>query len=660
MRGIILFLFGMWFGYLCLPVEVWAQEVPIEADDMLDRQLPPDHRFFVLEHPDGLPDYPEYESLNLRQEIVAREANRVIVQVTVNRSFPVTDDPFPTQDFGDAFRQYLEPSPFIESDHPEILAIRDRILAEHNPQTQLEAVNAVLRWNRQHLRWGEPAEVPTALEALHTGVVNCIGFTHLPAAILRSMGIPVRTLRTFIGNPARNRIIPHYLTEVYFPSAGGWVTYEPQGPAVPSAENIVAYAHHDWSREGQAAFRPVSNDPHLRVKGRYGVYQPGEDLTQPQLLGIRFESERLSATSPEDTFRIFFEASDEGSGIQAVRFEYSASSIPRVGGEIWQAAHFVREGDVHRGVFEGQLYASNTPVNFNDYWEFNEVVLTDKSGNETWYDRTQLRAMGLHRIPVTPWDFRSEQRPELVQVVGPFPSITWLEAPNTQSLMFYITKLPAENSGFMRLQYWFTDGQGQGQPILLGMPGDGIVRGQFDIRAAMPNWNRPEFQRSDRQSVRYFLERVYGRDGMTTSMDAPRAYLEQRFGPIYMDVVTRAQPISEQGPTGIRRITRIGGEAGDTFTGNVYLVVETESDILPFDPARAPAQNLYREQTVRAGVQHNRRILYRNSRRFGHNVFLLEVNENIRLIELTDANGETHSFEWESLFDRVVVVDTPD
>ncbi|AXJ01517.1 Transglutaminase-like superfamily protein [Cyclonatronum proteinivorum] len=638
------------------PAFVTAQEVPIETEDMLDRQLPPDHRFFVLVHPDGLPDYPEYASLNLRQEVVSREHGKVTLQITVNRSFPDTDDPFPTQEFDPSFRQYLEPSSSIESDHPEILAIRDQILAEHNPQTQLEAVNAVLRWNRQHLRWGEPVEVQTALEALHTGVVNCIGFTHLPAAILRSMGIPVRTLRTFIGNPARNRIIPHYLTEVYFPGAGGWVTYEPQGPAVPSAENIVAYAHHDWDPAGQAAFRPVSNDPRLRVKGRFGVYQPGEDLTQPQLHNIRFESERLNATSPDDTFRIFFEASDAGSGIQAVHFEYSASSIPRVGGEIWEAASFVREGDVHRGVFEGQLFASNTPVNFNEYWEFTEVILTDKSGNETWYDRAQLREMGLHRIPVTPWDFRAEKRPELVQVVGPFPSVTWLEAPNTQSLMFYITKLPAENSGFMRLQHWFTDGEGP--PVALGMHEDGMVRGSYDIRTVMPNWNRPELQRPDQASVRYFLNRVYGRDSMTNSLDVSGAALEQRFGPVYMDVVSQTQPVTAEGPAGIRHITRIGGEAGVSFTGNVYLVVETEGSIKPFDPPLAPAQNMFREPTVRAGVQHNRRVLFRQGRRFGHNVFLLEVNENIRSVEITDASGEVHSFDWETLQDRVTVVST--
>lgn len=39
------------------------------------------------------------------------------------------------------------------------------------------------------------------------------------------MGIPARTLRTYIGRPAVNRIIPHYLTEVYYAEAGGWITY---------------------------------------------------------------------------------------------------------------------------------------------------------------------------------------------------------------------------------------------------------------------------------------------------------------------------------------------------------------------------------------------------------------------------------------------------
>lgn len=141
--------------------------------------------------------------------------------------------------------------------------------AEHATRTFRQTVEActdtsvVLRWNRQHLTYGEPSAIHTALEAFDVRVANCIGFAHLPAALLRNLGIPARVVRTFmVHGPHLTR---HYLLEVYYPEDDQWLTFEPQTVSQPAGTNLFLYADADWNQDVHRITRAFSVDTRTHV-----------------------------------------------------------------------------------------------------------------------------------------------------------------------------------------------------------------------------------------------------------------------------------------------------------------------------------------------------------------------------------------------------------
>jgi hypothetical protein len=104
---------------------------------------------------------------------------------------------------------------------------------------QFDAVQRVISWVVDNVRYVNPPAQYDALYALHSGKGNCQNFSHLSAALLRSVGIPVRIVNgatmnqpfdvgwekgvlTFKMGQGR-----HSWIEVWFPDQG-WVPYDPQ------------------------------------------------------------------------------------------------------------------------------------------------------------------------------------------------------------------------------------------------------------------------------------------------------------------------------------------------------------------------------------------------------------------------------------------------
>lgn len=219
---------------------------------------------FTIEHREALIDFASHESENYRVITERLNDQTIVFRTGVLQVMPSPDDTYPYTDLDQGIERYLKPSRYIQSNDPIIVKLANAIRDTAQFTTTHELVVNVLRWNRGHLRWGNPSDLPSATDAYETRNVNCIGFTHLPAAILRALGIPARTVRTFIAAPEANRLIPHYLLEVYYPSIDQWVTFDPQtGPPAPS--NIALYNHHDWDFEGQRRTRPLVSDPNVRV-----------------------------------------------------------------------------------------------------------------------------------------------------------------------------------------------------------------------------------------------------------------------------------------------------------------------------------------------------------------------------------------------------------
>lgn len=223
-------------------------------------------RRFRITNPAGVYDFQDFESATFRQEVEARPDGSLVVTVSAPERLPRPAGAYPARPVAEGLRRYAAPSRHIQSEDEEIARLARRIEAAAGATTQAEMVEAVLAWSRGHLRWAHPDEVPDARTALERGTGNCIGFTHLPAALLRHLGIAARTVRTFMVFEDYGALVPHYLLEVYYPEADAWVLYEPQGPGVPSINNLALYRHHDWSVEGQRASRPFSRDPRTRVE----------------------------------------------------------------------------------------------------------------------------------------------------------------------------------------------------------------------------------------------------------------------------------------------------------------------------------------------------------------------------------------------------------
>ncbi len=123
----------------------------------------------------------------------------------------------------DLYRRYAAPSEWIQSDHPEIIALaRDIVGSETNPYRQAQLLHL---WVSTNLSGG--GDCKTSLEALHNRLCGCDGFSFLYVALLRSLGIPARTVKgwhtgyqgEFTSGEAHSwTFYQHHWSEFYLPS----------------------------------------------------------------------------------------------------------------------------------------------------------------------------------------------------------------------------------------------------------------------------------------------------------------------------------------------------------------------------------------------------------------------------------------------------------
>jgi hypothetical protein len=85
---------------------------------------------------------------------------------------------------------YLKPSPFIQSDHPQIKAQAQKIvLPSDAPQ---EKIKKIVNWVYSNVEKKPVLSVPNALEVLKNKVGDCNEHAVLTAALLRAAGIPAQ------------------------------------------------------------------------------------------------------------------------------------------------------------------------------------------------------------------------------------------------------------------------------------------------------------------------------------------------------------------------------------------------------------------------------------------------------------------------------------
>jgi hypothetical protein len=119
-------------------------------------------------------------------------------------------------------KEYLGPSPYIESSHPRIKALADEVGAD---QTKAwDKVRAICDCVRQKIHYQKDAPLTGVVEALDKGTGDCNQLTSTFIAICRARGIPARTVR----------IPGHCYPEFYLEDAAGqgyWFPCEAAGDA---------------------------------------------------------------------------------------------------------------------------------------------------------------------------------------------------------------------------------------------------------------------------------------------------------------------------------------------------------------------------------------------------------------------------------------------
>ncbi len=144
---------------------------------------------------------------------------------------------FPLENLSPEFAPYLEPTDLVQARNQQIIE-HARELARDS-ELEIEVVQNVLRFIVDHLRYDLVPERYDALYALEERRGNCQNYSHLAAAFLRALSIPVRIVNglTF----KKNYLVPvdeseysfdmaqgrHSWIEVYFPDLG-WIPFDAQ------------------------------------------------------------------------------------------------------------------------------------------------------------------------------------------------------------------------------------------------------------------------------------------------------------------------------------------------------------------------------------------------------------------------------------------------
>jgi transglutaminase-like putative cysteine protease len=144
---------------------------------------------------------------------------------------------FPLTGIPPEYRDYLEATAQVQSDHPDIQSRAESLI--QGVKTEFDAVQHILTWVVDHVRYVTPPQQYDALYSFQSGKGNCQNFSHLSAALMRHVGIPVRivngvTLKEpyviktgegeFTFKMGQGR---HSWIEVWF-SDLGWVPFDPQ------------------------------------------------------------------------------------------------------------------------------------------------------------------------------------------------------------------------------------------------------------------------------------------------------------------------------------------------------------------------------------------------------------------------------------------------
>lgn len=148
-----------------------------------------------------------------------------------------TDAVFPMGAIPPDIQPYLQATRQVPSDHKQIVAKAEDLTRDS--ENQFDAVQQILSWIVDHMRYVLRPESYDAIYSIKTGKGNCQNYSHLAATFMRAVRIPVRIVNGItLEEPYNIRMdggtmtlhmakARHSWVEVWF-SDMGWVPFDPQ------------------------------------------------------------------------------------------------------------------------------------------------------------------------------------------------------------------------------------------------------------------------------------------------------------------------------------------------------------------------------------------------------------------------------------------------
>jgi len=140
--------------------------------------------------------------------------------LTINKeSLPELALNLDTFNLGTLEKVFLNPSPFIQSDHQKIQELVQKILGPDSAAPPLEKAQKLLDWVYQNIEKRPVLSLPDALSTLENRVGDCNEHAVLMAALARAAGIPCRVEAGLVY--LKGRFYYHAWNLVY---VGQWIT----------------------------------------------------------------------------------------------------------------------------------------------------------------------------------------------------------------------------------------------------------------------------------------------------------------------------------------------------------------------------------------------------------------------------------------------------
>jgi len=157
----------------------------------------------------------------LDEKLLFLEGDRQSLQdrILIIRKEPVSDllSQHQSEKASEEMKKYLGPTPFIQSDHPEIQAKVKEIISPND--TTVVKTRKLVEWVYKNLQKRPVLSVPNALEVLRHRVGDCNEHAMLLMALARAAGIPAQMEAGIVYQ--RGRFYYHAWNVLYF---GAWVT----------------------------------------------------------------------------------------------------------------------------------------------------------------------------------------------------------------------------------------------------------------------------------------------------------------------------------------------------------------------------------------------------------------------------------------------------